>query len=112
MSRARPKQIVLRMTEQELEAVKKKVEQSGMNQQDYLIKALTQKEIVSTEGMKALLPELKRIGNNLNQVARSCNEGNLATRAEVAAIGEELNEVWRLLRQLVHGHLLEGPSDM
>lgn len=99
------------MTEQEMETVKKKVEQSGMNQQEYLIKALTQKEIVSTEGMKALLPELKRIGNNLNQVARSCNEGNLATREEVKAIGEELNGVWRSLRQLVHGHQLLEPSD-
>lgn len=103
MSRARIKQIVIRMTEQELEAVKRKVEQSGMNQQDYLIKALTQKEIHSTEGMKAVVPELKRIGSNLNQIARRCNEGNQATREEVHQIGEELNSIWRLLRQSIHG---------
>lgn len=109
MKRTRPKQIVIRMTDQEHEAVKRKVEQSGMKQQEYLIKALTERQIVSTEGVKELIPELKRIGNNLNQIARSCNEGNQATHAEVQAIGEELNGVWRLLRQLIRGHLSDEP---
>lgn len=79
MNRTRPKQLVIRLTEKEYETVKEKVEKSGMKQQEYLIRAITQKEIYSTEGVKALLPDLKRIGNNLNQIARSCNEGNQAT---------------------------------
>ena len=28
-----------------------------------------------TDGIKELIPELKRIGNNLNQIAKRCNEG-------------------------------------
>lgn len=78
-----------------------------MSQQDYLTRAITQKEIISTDGVKELVPELKRIGNNLNQIARRCNEGNQATHGEVEQIGKELNEVWRLLRQLAQGRVSE-----
>lgn len=37
MNRTRPKQIVIRVSEEELEAIKKKVEQSGKSQQQYII---------------------------------------------------------------------------
>jgi len=109
MNRTRPKQIVIRLTEKELETVKEKIEKSGMTQQEYLIKAITQKTIYSTEGMKVLLPEIKRIGNNLNQIARSCNEGNQATYHTVKEQGKELNEVWRLLRRLIQGRVSDTP---
>ncbi|EKC58987.1 mobilization protein, partial [human gut metagenome] len=33
----------------------------------YIIEALTQSNIVNTDGIKELIPELKRVGNNLNQ---------------------------------------------
>lgn len=100
MNRTRPKQIVIRVSEEELEAIKKKVEQSGKSQQQYIIEALTQKQIINTDGVKEILPELKRIGNNLNQIAKRCNEGGmLPTEAEIRKHGEELNKVWQLLRQ-------------
>lgn len=58
------------------------------------------KQIVNTEGIKELLPELKRIGNNLNQIAKRCNEGGmLPSEAEVRRHGEEMNKVWQLLKQ-------------
>ena len=37
MNRTRPKQIVIRVSEEELEAIKEKVEQSGKSQQQYII---------------------------------------------------------------------------
>ena len=44
--------------------------------------------------------ELKRIGNNLNQIAKRCNEGGmLPSEAEVRKHGEELNKVWQSLRR-------------
>lgn len=99
-NRARPKQIVIRVSEEELEQIKSKVEQSGKSQQQYMIEALTQKQVTNTDGIKELLPELKRIGNNLNQIARRCNEGGfLPSEAEVRKHGEELNRVWQSLRQ-------------
>lgn len=100
MNRTRPKQIVIRVSEEELAQIKEKVEQSGKSQQQYIIEALTQKQIINTDGVKEILPELKRIGNNLNQIAKRCNEGGmLPTEAEIRKHGEELNKVWQLLRQ-------------
>lgn len=109
MNRTRPKQIVIRMREEEFEKVKKQVEKSGMKQQDYLIKAITGKPITNTDGLKEFTPELKRIGVNLNQIAKTCNQGNQVSYDEIHRIGEELNEVWRLLRQLAQGRVSEKP---
>ena len=39
MNRTRPKQIVIRVSEEELAQIKKKVEQSGKSQQQYIIEA-------------------------------------------------------------------------
>lgn len=105
MNRARPKQIVIRMTEEEFEKVKKQVDKSGMKQQDYLIRCITGKQIVNTEGIKAITPELKRVGNNLNQLAKACNSNMPIEYGEVLKMGEELNEVWRLLRRLAQGQV-------
>lgn len=107
MNRTRPKQIVIRMTEEEYQKVKKKVEKSGMSQQEYITRAITNKPIVNTGGLKELGLEIKRIGVNLNQIARSCNQGEKASLDEIRKIGKELNETWRLLRLSVQKQALE-----
>ena len=50
MNRTRPKQIVIRVSEEELMQIKEKVAQSGKNQQEYIIEALTQPTITNTDG--------------------------------------------------------------
>ena len=45
---------------------------------EYILSCVLEKQIVNTDGIKELLPELKRIGNNLNQIAKRCNEGDVA----------------------------------
>ena len=100
MNRTRPKQIVIRMSEDEFNIVKSKVEKSGLKQQEYLIKSITGKAVTNTDGLKELTPELKRIGSNINQIAKSCNQGNQATLEEIQSVREELSEVWQLLKQL------------
>lgn len=98
-NRTRKKQIVIRMTDEEFKAVKAKVDKSGMRQQDYLIGAITGQKITNTDGLKELTPELKRIGVNINQIAKACNQGSQASYEEIQRIREELNEVWLLLKQ-------------
>ena len=94
MNRTRPKQIVIRVSEEELSQIKEKVKQSGKNQQQYIIEALTQSNIVNTDGIKELIPELKRVGNNLNQIAHALNDSsyysyNLITENQKDAVREE-----------------------
>ena len=50
-----------------------KVKASGLNKTDYLIKCLSDKPIVNVPS--ELLLELKRQGNNLNQVVKNCYYG-------------------------------------
>ncbi len=105
MNRARPKQIVIRLSEKEKEILKKKVKKSGLKQQDFLIKCILEKQVLNTDGLKEVTPELKRIGVNLNQIAKSCNQGNQVSYEEIQIIGKELNEVWQLLKRLAQGQV-------
>lgn len=101
MNKKRPMQIVIRLSQEEKEKVDNLVNKSGISQQRYLLNAILNKEIYNTDGLKEVMPELKRIGNNLNQIAKSCNEGNQTTHEEVLKQGKELNEVWLQLKQFL-----------
>lgn len=74
-NRKRNKTITIRVTQKEWMAIIEKCMMAGMNLTDYLITAATQTEIRVAEDTKPLLGELKRIGNNLNQIAMKINAG-------------------------------------
>ena len=98
--RKRNVQINIRISEAEAEQLRKKVEQSGKSQQQYIIEALTQSNIVNLDGLKEIYPELKRQGNNLNQIAKKLNEnGYVDYKQELPNTMKEVREVWQLLKQ-------------
>ena len=101
MNRTRPKQIVVRASQEEFEQIKQRVEASKQKQNEYLLKCLLDKDIIVIDGLKELTVELKRIGNNLNQLTRSVNEGRANCSRELQDINEEMKEVWQLLRLLI-----------
>ena len=73
--RKRNKTLTIRLTEQEYDAVMKKVLRSGMSMTDFLVTAAQQTQIHVAEDTKPLVTELKRIGNNLNQITTKINAG-------------------------------------
>lgn len=96
----RPKQVMFRLSEEEAEKLQRKVEQSGMSQQDYILKAVLEKPITNTDGIKEVVPELKRQGANLNQLTKKLNErGYIDYKQELPQLEKELKEVWQLLKQ-------------
>lgn len=99
MSRTNSKQIVIRMTEENFERIKKKVAASGLKQQDYLLRAILSKPIINTNGLKEFSAQLKSIGNNLNQLTRFANMGFPISNTELAEIRRELNNLWLSLKQ-------------
>ena len=99
MNRTRPKQIVIRVSEEELAQIKEKVEQSGKSQQQYIIEALTQSNIVNLDGLKEIYPELKRQGNNLNQIAKALNGSTYYSYSLITQNQKELEKIWQLLKQ-------------
>lgn len=99
-NKSRPKQVMFRLSEEEAEKLQRKVEQSGMSQQEYILKAVLEKPITNTDGIKEVVPELKRQGANLNQLTKKLNErGYIDYKQELPRMERELKEVWQLLKQ-------------
>ena len=96
MNRTRPKQIVIRASEEEFAKIKKKVELSDLTQNEYLLKAILEKEILVQEGYKDLSLEVKRIGVNINQLTKAANQGKIIDYSdELEKIRKELKEIWQ-----------------
>ena len=73
--RKRNKTLTIRLTEKEHDAVMEKVAKAGMNMTEYLLASALNTEIYVAEDTKPLVAELKRIGNNLNQITTKINAG-------------------------------------
>ena len=101
MNRTRQQQVIIRMTNDEFTRMKQLVAASGLNQQSYLLRAILNKRIVNTDGVKQILPQLKGIGTNLNQLTRLAHTGYPVPADEVAAMRKELEALWQLLRQSI-----------
>ena len=71
---------------------------------DYLRDCVLGKEIVIVEGADRIADELRRIGNNLNQLTRAVHMGQIQTidlsgmRKEVALLWQSLNSLPRAVR--------------
>lgn len=104
VNRTRPYTWSIRLSAQELHDVQERVKVSGKTMRDFALHALLSIPIIDYRGIFSVLPELRRIGNNLNQLTRRCNQGDQLTYHEVTAMRRELSEIWRLLRSLVEEH--------
>lgn len=103
--RTRPYGLSIRMTAEEKQAVQKRIKESGRSQRDFVLHALLSIPIINNYGLQSLLPEIRRVGNNLNQMARSCNQGKHPAYVEIVAMRKELSQLWQSLRQLNQEHL-------
>ena len=73
--RKRNKTLTIRLTEKEYDAITKKAHRSGMSITNFLVATTEQTQIYVAEDTKPLVTELKRIGNNLNQIATKIHVG-------------------------------------
>jgi len=71
----RNKAITIRMTPEEFSNFKAKMDKAKpKNQTDFILSLLHKKPIIVIEDLRPILQELKRHGNNLNQITRKLNE--------------------------------------
>ena len=97
-NRKRDKQIKFYVNEKEYEQIKKNVEKSKLKQQEYLIKSALNKKIIVVDGLKEILLELSREGNNLNQIAKKINEGE---QKDIKEMKNKLNNLWDLIEKFL-----------
>ena len=73
--RKRDKTLTIRLTESEKMMIERKASKAKLNLTEYIISVSSKSKISVTEDTKPLLLELKRIGNNINQIAMKINSG-------------------------------------
>ena len=95
MGRKRKKPVTFWLSENELSSLKNKISKTSLTRSDYLRKCSLNKNITVIPGIRDLVIEIKRIGNNLNQITRSVNRGTLTVLGDdFKVIKEDLKIVW------------------
>ena len=91
--------ISTRVTPEQREIIEEKAYSSYRTPSMYLRDCALDKKIVIIKGVDEAANELRKIGNNLNQLTRAVNSGYVrevdltATREEVAKIWQSLNSL-------------------
>ncbi len=74
--RTRKTSVIFRATDEELAYFNREYEKSLFSSRtDFILRLLDDKPVVVISELKQTLVELKRQGNNLNQIARQLNQG-------------------------------------
>ena len=100
-SRSRSKQVKFWASEKELEQIKKKVKKSKLTQSEYLLRSALDKNILVVDGLKEILIELSREGNNLNQIAKALNQKEEFNAEQLFETKEKLMELWSLIEKIL-----------
>lgn len=88
--------IVIRVTKQEKERLIKKSQKAEMTLSKYLIEQGLERDIVIIEDVKNLVYELRKIGNNINQLTHLANSGVIKT-VYLNEFKSDLNKIWNVL---------------
>ena len=100
MARKRNNSIGIWLSDEEFENLKLRVSKTTLNQSAFIRKCLLEREMTIIPGIRELIIELKRIGNNLNQLTRSVNEGSLTViDDDLKDIKYDLGDVWIKLNE-------------
>ena len=94
------KKINIRLTEKEKSIIEVKAKKLNMTITKFIISSCLKDKIVIVNGLDKVDSELRRIGNNINQLTRLANE-KIITVINLKELRMEVNNIWQLLKQLV-----------
>lgn len=89
-----------RVNEKEYNQIKSKIEKSKLNTSEYLLRTAMDKDIIVISGLEEIILQLRRIGNNINQLTKLSNQGSI-TNVDLENVKEELKNIWQLLNLLI-----------
>ena len=89
-----------RVNEKEYNKIKSKIGKSKLNTSEYLLRTAMNKEIIVIEGLEEIIVQLRKIGNNINQLTKLCNQGRL-TNINLEDVKKEMKSIWQLLNLLI-----------
>lgn len=95
----RTRKMTFRLTEEEYKKIKEKVTEAGISQQQFLLKTALNKEIIHIKEYQELIFQIKKIGTNINQIARKANETGHISEADMEDMKGGLEQIWLLLNR-------------
>ena len=100
MKRLKTKNYAFRVSEKDLEMIKQRAHKAKLTVTDYITKCSLNKNIIVVEGLPEVVTELKRIGNNLNQLTRLANMKELSV-VDLTETEDKLNEIYFVLTEIL-----------
>ena len=98
-NRTRNKCLSIRLNDSEYRKVMEKMNKTRLTQREFVVSALLEYQIIVKVGGTELVRELKAIGNNINQIARKVNSGEIRDctmqLVQIQQNLEELTERWQ-----------------
>lgn len=88
--------LCIRVTPTELETINDNIRKLGVNNPTHYLRTLLVKEhIVQTDmtDIKNILTELNRIGNNINQITKKCNQTGNINSVDIESINKNFEDV-------------------
>lgn len=99
MKQIKDKNYAFRVSEKDLDTIKNKAKKAKMTVTDYITQAALGKEIIIIDGLPEIVTQLKKIGNNLNQLTMLGHQGLIntvkldETEESLTAIYWKINEL-------------------
>ena len=91
--------ITIRVSENEKKKLIKKSINAELSLSEYLVEQGLNKDIVRVEGLNEFITELRRIGNNINQLTYLTNSGRIYT-VDFSEVKQEIGKVWNVINEL------------
>ena len=119
--RKRNRAVTVRMNDREYDRLQKKVSESGLSQQAYIIGAVCNAKITSSDEVAALKDvsrlfadherQVRGMATNINQMAKVANsQGSVAGQEElerlsgqISALRKESEDLWQSIRSSITG---------
>lgn len=79
MKQIKDKNYAFRISQKDLDTIKHRAKKAKMTVTDYITKSALGKEIVMIDGLPEIISQLKKIGNNLNQLTMLSHQGKINT---------------------------------
>lgn len=92
--------INIRLTKSEKMKIEENSKRYNMTISKFIISSCLKDKIIIVNGLDKVEAELRRIGNNINQLTRLANE-KIITVVDLKEVRMEVNNIWQLLKQLV-----------
>lgn len=99
----RNKQVIIRLTEHEYAALRKKADAAGLKVSPLIRRLIESCEVRPRppDSYKDLARELAAIGNNINQITHLANSTGYASRAQIEQLAGYMAQVWQLVQERV-----------